>query len=77
MEHWVKTGRISCLKYCVESVRIENYSSPYFPAFRLNTDRYGVSLRIQSKCGKIQTRITQNTDTFHAMNLFNLLFGCP
>ena len=27
--------------------------SPYFPAFGLNTD--GVSLRIQSECGKIQT----------------------
>ena len=26
-----------------------------------------VSLRIQSKCGKIPTRITPNTDTFHAV----------
>ena len=25
---------------------------PHFPAFGLNTERYGVSLRIQSKCGK-------------------------
>ena len=38
-----------------------------FSAFRLNTERYGVSLRIQSKCGKMQTRITPNTDTFYAM----------
>ena len=36
-------------KYCV-------ISGPYPPAFRLNTDRYGVSLRIQSKCGRIRTR---------------------
>ena len=32
------------------------FSGPYFPAFELTTERYGVSLRIQSKCGKIQTR---------------------
>ena len=29
--------------------------------------RYGVSLRIQSECGRILTRITPNTDTFHAV----------
>ena len=28
-----------------------------------------VSLRIQSECGKIRTRITQNTSTFHAVSL--------
>ena len=43
------------------------YSSPYFPAFGLNTKRYEVSLRIQSVCGKIQTRITPNTDIFYAV----------
>ena len=32
------------------------FSRPYFPAFRLNTERYFVSLRIQSECGKIRTR---------------------
>ena len=26
------------------------------PAFRLNTESYSVSLRIQSECGKIRTR---------------------
>ena len=29
---------------------------PHFPAFGLNTEKYGVSLRIQSKCGKILAR---------------------
>ena len=29
----------------VKSVRIRSYSGPYFPAFGLNTERYGVSLR--------------------------------
>ena len=53
--------------HCVKSVRIRSYSDPYFPAFGLNTERYFVSLRIQSECGKIWTRITPNTDTFHAV----------
>ena len=52
---------------CIKSARIRNYSGPYFPAFGLNTERYGVSLRIQSKCGKIRIRITPNADTFHAV----------
>ena len=30
-------------------------SGPYFPAFRLNTERYFVFLRIQSECGEIRT----------------------
>ena len=50
--------------HCVKSVRIRSYSGPYFPAFGLNTEDT-VSLRIQSECGKIRTRITPNTDTFH------------
>ena len=32
------------------------FSGRYFPTFGLNTERCSVSLRIQSKCGKIQTR---------------------
>ena len=28
--------------HCVKSVRIRSYSSPYLPAFGLNTERYGV-----------------------------------
>ena len=54
--------------HCVKSVRIRSYSGPYFSAFRLNTESYGVSLRIQSECGKIRTRITPNTDTFYAVS---------
>ena len=53
--------------HCVKSVRIWCYSCPHFPTFGLNTERYGVSLRIQSECGKMRTRITPNTDTFHAV----------
>ena len=53
----------------VKGVRIRSYSGLYFPAFGLNTERYGVCLRIQSECQKIRTRITPNTDTFHAVLL--------
>ena len=28
-------------------------------------ERYSVSLRIQSQCGKMRTRVAQNTETFH------------
>ena len=55
-----------CLHF-VKSVRIWSYSGPYFPAFRLNTEKYFVSLHILSECGKIQTRITLNMDTFYAV----------
>ena len=45
-------------QHCVKSVRIQNFSGLYFPAFGLNTERYSVSLRIQSECWKIWTRKT-------------------
>ena len=53
--------------HCVKSVRIRSYSGPHFPAFGLNTERYKVSLRIHSKCGKMRTKRTPNTYTFHAV----------
>ena len=56
--------------HCVKNVRIWSYSGPYFPAFGLNTERYGVFLLIRSKCGKIRTRITLNRDTFHSVNIY-------
>ena len=56
-----------CIIHCVKSVHIRSYSGQYFPAFGLNTERYYVSLRIQSKCGKIRTRITPNTDSFYGV----------
>ena len=57
----------------MKSVRVRNFSGPYFPAFGLNTERYGVSLRIQSEYGKIWTRKTPNMDTFHAVYPFIFL----
>ena len=47
-----------------KSVRIRSFSGPYFPAFGLNTERYSLSLRIQSECGKIRTTKTPNTVQF-------------
>ena len=41
------------------------FSNWYFPAFGLNTEIYTANLRIQSECGKIQTRNTLNTNSFH------------
>ena len=37
-----------------------------FSCIGLNTERYGVSLRIQHECRKMRTRITPDTNTFHA-----------
>ena len=54
-------------QHCVKSVRIWSYPGPYFSAFELNTEVYGISLGIQSEHGKIQTRITPNTDTFYSV----------
>ena len=53
--------------HCVKSVRTLSYSGPQFPTYGLNKERYGVYLQMQSECGKMRTRITQNTDTFHAV----------
>ena len=41
------------------------FSGPSLPVFELNAEIYPVTLRIQSKCGKIRTRKTANTDTFY------------
>ena len=66
---WYPTVVYNC--HSVKSVRIWGYSGPHFPAFGLNTERYSVSLRVQSECGKIRTRITPNTDTFYIVSCFN------
>ena len=50
----------------IESICIWSFSGLHIPSFGLNTEIYIVSLRIQSKCGKIRTRKTFNTSTLHA-----------
>ena len=61
--------------HCVKSVLIRGYSGLHFPAFGLNTERYGVSFRIQLECGKKRTRITPNPDTFYAVIKMNILLN--
>ena len=56
------------IHHSIKNVRIWSYSGTHFPAFGLDTERYSVSLRIQSECGKMWTRINPNTDTFHAVS---------
>ena len=51
--------------YCVKSIRIWSFSGPYFPAFGLNTEIYSVTLRIQSKCGKIMDQ--KNSEYGHLL----------
>ena len=63
IQYTVKKGSYCNAKHCVESARVQSYSGPHFPSFGMNTDRY-LSLRIQSECGKMRTRITPNRDTF-------------
>ena len=61
-------------KFCFFTAKKCPYSDcsvPHFPAFGLNAERYRVSLRIQSECGKMRTRITPNMDNFRAV--FNSL----
>ena len=40
----------------VKGVQIWSFLWSLFPAFGLNTDRYGVSFRIMAECGKIRIR---------------------
>ena len=57
-----------CIIHCVKSVRIGSYPGLLFP----HSDwiqKDSVSLRIQSKCGKIRTGINRNTDTFYTVIL--------
>ena len=60
--------------HCVKNVHIRSYFGSYFPEFRLNMERYSISIRIQSECGKMLTRITPNTDTFHVVVLTSAIF---
>ena len=52
-------------KYYVKSVCILSYSGLHFP--HLDWLRRDTSLCIHSECQKMRTRITPNTDTFHAV----------
>ena len=46
------------------------FSGPYFPAFQLNTEKYFVSLHIQSECKKHGPEKTSYLDTFHIVQTY-------
>ena len=59
---------VTFYSHCVKSVRIPSFSGLYFPAYGLATERYEVSLRIQSEYREARTRITPKTDTFRSVS---------
>ena len=61
---------ISRIRFSKNTPYVQVIIRPYFPAFGLNRERYSVSLRIQSECWKIRTRITPNMGTFYAVYVF-------
>ena len=61
---------------CVNSVKYGVFHGPYFAVFGLNTEIYGVTIRIQSEYGKMWTRETLHLDTCHTVYSFSLVFIC-
>ena len=59
-----------CVYLASKVSKFKDFSGPYFPIFELNTDIYSLSLRIQYEYGKILTRKTSNSGTFHTV-IFN------
>ena len=53
----------------MKSVCIRSFCVSYFPGFELNTERYFLSIHIQSECGEIRARKAPNADIFHAMTV--------
>ena len=53
--------------HCVNSVRIQSFSGPSFPAFGLNTEIYRLNFHFQFECWKILTRKLPNMDTFYVV----------
>ena len=72
----IQLNDISHKTHCVKGARVRSYSDPHFPAFRLNTERYGVSLCIQFKCGKMRTKINPDTDTFYSVTISQIPSSC-
>ena len=51
-----RNSKVVMHKKCPYSKLFWSTFFPHIPAFGLNTERYEVSLRIQSECGNIRTR---------------------
>ena len=57
----------------VKSVQIRSFSGSYFPLLGLNTEIYGVNIRIKSKYGKM--RIRKNSIFGHFSRSENVHLG--
>ena len=72
---------VVCNKHRTKSARIRSFSGRYFPAFwlntrdiELNTDRYSVSLRIQSKMWKNTDQKNSEYGHFLLSEMIYILF---
>ena len=67
----MKVHNSQYVKHYVKSVRIRRFFGLYFSSFGVNRERYGVSLSIQSECGKIRTKKTHmsNQKANHSENI--------
>ena len=59
--------------HCVKSVQIWSFFWSVLSAFGLNTERYSVSLRIQSQCRKKRTGKNSISGHFSRVRLFKVL----
>ena len=57
--------------HCVKSVSVFTH----LELIRKDMRKYGVSLRIQSECRKMQIRTTLNTDTFHKVGVLSIFLS--
>ena len=62
---YVIKNQLTCSKWVTKI--LQRYENNVQQTLKRDMERYGVSLRIQSECGKIRTRITSNTDAFYAV----------
>ena len=62
-------------QHCVKCVQIRSFSGLYFPAFGLNTERYEISFRIHSECGKIRTRKNSVFGHFSRSAVYHLIYS--
>ena len=67
LKHLKKVFFMFVSKVCLyENCPYLEFFQTFFREFRLNTEKYSVSLCIQSKCEKTRTNETPSTETFHA-----------
>ena len=56
MNDFISIRRFLSMQHCVKCVQIRKFFWSVFSRIRMNTMNVFLSLRIQSKCGKIRTR---------------------